>query len=150
MKKQIVHLADGRPVIAKFHNPQPLVEQLTAVTADFSHYADRHTLGLLGIYSVDHPSHRSKRALEEAKASEIADAYSYLGLDRGAEYRRIARSLGPMSTDVWLTSTSDYVNARDALDAEVVRGAQRIRVSEQYHREIAGDEVVNAAYSLGA
>jgi len=62
MHKQSVKLPDGRFVIAKFHNPQPVTE-LHASTADFRDLGDRATLAMIGVFSIDKPCHRASRAL---------------------------------------------------------------------------------------
>lgn len=153
MHKQLVQLADGRRVIAKFTNPQPLTERLSASTADFRDAGDRVTLGHLGVFSTDRPAHRAARQFEAHRQARIADAYCYLGLDQRAEYRRIAgevQALGLVPDGCWPRSTGAYASRRDALDRETLAAEQRIRASERYFIEIAGDEVCVAAFSLGA
>lgn len=153
MIRQVVCLGD-RKVVAEFHNRQPECwTTLCADNADFRDYGDRQTLAGLGIFSIDRAGHRCARRLQALREQRIADAYVTIGLDRRAIYRMVAQEVqnaGLVPDGCWPRSTGAYAARRDEEDEAALRWAERIRVSEQYAREIAGDYVVNAVFSLGA
>ena len=154
MHRQYVYTAAAGFTWAEFHNPQvDTLQPLHAGNADFRDAGDRVTLAGLGVFSIDRAGHRCARRLQALREQEIADAYVYLGLDQRAERRRIAQEvtdLGLVPDGCWARSTGAYAAGVAALDRETVAAARRIRASERYFIEIAGDEVCTAVFALGA
>lgn len=102
-----------------FANRQPL--PLHADTANFESYADRVTLSLLGIFSVDSTAHRAKRAAQAADLEMIEAAYRTCGLNRTREHDKIAAEMERTKTDgIWAKSTGAWEAQCDALDREIV------------------------------
>lgn len=154
MIRQCVFTASAGFVWAEFVNPQvDTLQPLHADNADFRDFGDRGTLAKLGVFSIDRAGHRCLRRLQALREQQIADAYEVIGLDRRATYRTVAQEVradGLVSDGCWVRSTGAYAARRDQEDEAALRLAERIRVSERYMIEIAGDEVVTAAFSLGA
>lgn len=91
---------------------------------DFRSYTDRIALAARGVFSVDQPAHRAQRAQEAANLAELDRAYAAEGLDRKAEYRRIAAEMEATMTDgVWARSTKEYAVKCHELDSIMLDAA---------------------------
>jgi hypothetical protein len=85
---------------------------------DFTDYVTRQRLSAQGLFSIDQKAKREAIAAEVARIAELEAAYKLVGLDRNRAHRRIAARLeGVRTGGVWATSTAEYANARDKLDA---------------------------------
>lgn len=107
----------------QFTNPQPT--PLDADGADFRDCGDRILLASLGIFSIDKTSHINRRYGRKVRESRIDYAYQVCGIDRKAEYARIAGEVAPLYPEgIWPTSTGEYTRRRAQRDAEVLALAQ--------------------------
>jgi hypothetical protein len=85
---------------------------------DFTDYVTRQRLSAQRLHSIDQQVKRESIEAEAARVAALEAAYRLVGLDRDRAHRRIAARLEAGRTGgVWATSTAEYANARNALDA---------------------------------
>ena len=90
----------------------------SADEVDFTDYVTRQRLSAQGLHSIDQQAKRESIEAEVARIAALEAAYRLVGLDRDRAHRRIAARLEAGRTGgVWATSTAEYANARDSLDA---------------------------------
>lgn len=106
-----------------FANPQWL--PLDPNTADFSDHNDCVLLASLGVFHTDADWFKAKREAEAADRELLDAAYAACGLDRRAEYAKIAGNCIPdIPAGVWPQSTGLYAARRGAFDRLVLATAR--------------------------
>lgn len=69
-------------------------------------------------------AHRAKRLEQARTESRVEYAYRVTGIDRRAEYAKIAGDIAPRSGGIWPQSTGEYADRCRALDKTVLAKAQ--------------------------
>lgn len=104
------------------------VQELNADAAQaaglFGDLGNRIALAKRGIFSIDTTAHRAKRLDQARSESRIEYAYRVTGIDRRAEYAKIAGDIAPRSGGIWPQSTGEYADRCRALDKTVLAQAQ--------------------------
>lgn len=116
---------------ARKHNqsllPNPADGEFIADPNDpnFWSATNRPELAKLGIFSIDQPAHRAKRAAEEGEKAELEAAYRRLGLDREKVKDTIAAAMETQLTNgVWARSTGRFARAVRGFDRYVLNTAR--------------------------
>ncbi|WP_109798662.1 hypothetical protein [Novosphingobium meiothermophilum] len=98
----------------------------TATPDDFRDPIKRIQLAQRGVFSIDQPRERQKRANQRALDLYIEGAYVFLGHDRRADHEAIAEALEAGKVDgIWAKSTGEYSKRKRSLDREIIQIARK-------------------------